>query len=115
LEDEYGNSAPYDFKSIVFTWYKDNGEIDVQGYTFSEFLDDRYDVCTEASVKNKMKVYRNTIQEVYTEFTDYNDQSYKRHSLNKLCFNSPCISNFYGTDVSNMYILGESKFNHFYG
>jgi hypothetical protein len=30
LEDEYGNSAPYDFKSIMFTWYKDNGEdIDV--------------------------------------------------------------------------------------
>lgn len=115
LEDEYGNSAPYDFKSIVFTWYKDDGEIDVQGYTFSEFLDDGYDECAEASVKNKMKVYRNTIQEVYTEFTDYNGQSYKRHSLNKLCFNTPCISNFYGTNVSNMYILGESLFNYCYG
>ena len=115
LEDEYGNSAPYDFKSIMFTWYKDNGDIDVQGYTFSEFANDRYDVSTEASVKNKMKVYRNIIQEVYTEFIDYNNQSYKRHSLNKLCFNTPCISNFYGTDTFNMYILGESMFNHCYG
>lgn len=118
LEDEYGNSAPYDFKSIMFTWYKDNGDngdIDVQGYTFSEFKNDSYYASEEASVKNKMKVYRNTIQEVYTEFTDYNGQSYKRHSLNKLCFNTPCISNFYGTNVSNMYILGESLFNYCYG
>ena len=115
LEDEYGNSAPYDFKSIIFTWYKDNGDIDVQGYTFSEFMNGRYDVSTEASVKNKMLVYRNTIQEFYTNFVDYQGMEYKRHSLNKVCFNSPCISNFYGTDVSDMYILGESKFNHFYG
>jgi hypothetical protein len=23
LEDEYGNNAPYDFKSIIFTWRND--------------------------------------------------------------------------------------------
>jgi hypothetical protein len=62
-----------------------------------------------------MLVYRNTIQEIYTEFLGYNNQLYKRHSLNKLCFNAPCINNFYGTDTSDMYILGESQFNYFYG
>lgn len=116
LEDEFGNSAPYDFKSIIFTWYKPNGDVKVQGYTFSEFFnEDDYTISIEASVRNSAKVLRNTIKEVYTDFVDSDGQYYKRHSLNKLCFNAACVGNFYGNDVTDIYILGESYFNYWFG
>lgn len=114
LEDEYGNSAPYDFKSIIFTWGTGDN-VQVQGYTFTKFENDDYTIGKEASLQNSSKVYRNTISELYTELEEANGQKYKRHSLNKICHNVPCVYNYYWVDCSDIFILGESSLNTWEG
>ena len=119
LEDEYGNSAPYDFKSIVFTWRNDQG-VEVQGYTFSDFANSTLGV--EASLQSNNKVYRNTIKEKYTQLHK-GEHTYQRLSLNKIVMGIPCINNNFGVNCDNMFFLkdtinntweGESASNKFY-
>lgn len=110
LEDEYGNNAPYDFKSIIFEWPED----DVCGPTFA-YYNGSTKSFTDASVLNTHFVYRNTINEYYTYFKDNKNQEYQRLSLNKISMNCPCIDNHYGVNSNNMYILGESKNNRWLG
>lgn len=111
LEDEFGNSVPYDFKSILFTWKEDN----VSGFTFSKFLGNNFYDAADASVMNTELVYRNIIDELYESFEDSQGQSYQRLSLNKILHASPCMDNFYGVNMSDTYTLGECRNNRWSG
>lgn len=111
LTDEFGNSAPYDFKSILFTWSEDN----VSGFTFSKYTgNNKYDAA-DASVMNAEPVYRNVIDELYEGFTDSSTQEYQRLSLNRIIHGDKCIENSYGIGCADMYILGECRNNRWSG
>lgn len=108
LEDEFGNNAPYDFKNIVF--YNDAL---IHGFTFSSFTDNNN--FSEASTLNNHTVYRNTINEYYTDFIDYTGQKYQRLTLNKIVMGCPCIDNYYGVNSHDIYIHGEARNNRWLG
>lgn len=109
LEDEFGNNAPYDFKNIVF-YHNDQ----IHGTTFSQFGKESNDF-VEASTLNSNLVYRNTINEYYTNFKDYTGQEYQRLTLNKIIMGCPCIDNYYGVNSHDIYIHGESRNNRWLG
>lgn len=111
LEDEYGNNAPYDFKSIIFTW-KNDYAIEVQGYTFSDFAGSTFG--TEASLQSNNKVYRNTIKENYTVL-EKDSHTYQRLSLNKIAMGIPCVNNNFGVNCSDMFFLKETINNTWEG
>lgn len=106
MEDEHNNSAPYDFKSIVFYWDEDN----IHGHTFTNIEDDR-----DASIYRDYDVYGNKIEEYFTTFIDNSGQKYQRLTLNKMSMNSPCIGNKYGVGSHDTFILGHSKNNTWLG
>ena len=106
MEDEHNNSAPYDFKSIVFYWDEDN----IHGHTFTNIEDD-----VDASIYRDYDVYGNKIEEYFTTFIDKDNQKYQRLTLNKISMNSPCIGNKYGVGSHDTFILGHSKNNTWLG
>lgn len=107
LTDEYQNTAPYDFKSVIFKWEED----DVYGFTFSNIDSD---IIADYS-KISGKCYHNNIDGYYTSFEDILHNSYQRLSLNKILHGKECSNNTYGANLYDMYILGECRNNTFTG
>lgn len=111
LTDEFGNSAPYDFKSIQFTWESDT----ICGFTFSKYAGNNFYEASDASISNKEPIYNNVIGELYESFTDSSTQEYQRLSLNRILHANQCIENSYGVNTADIYILGECRNNRWSG